>query len=180
MGKRVIIDAIHFNLAIERLCHQLIENHKNFENTAIIGVQPRGIYLANRLCKRLKSILNKSEIKEGKLDITFYRDDFRKNENPLTANETRLNFSIEEMRIILVDDVLYTGRTIRAALDALLGFGRPKDVELLVLIDRRLQRHLPIQAKYVGKTIDSITNERVLVEWKEQDETDKVWIIDKK
>jgi pyrimidine operon attenuation protein/uracil phosphoribosyltransferase len=97
----------------------------------------------------------------------------------LKANQTVINFSLEGKNIILVDDVLYTGRTIRSALDALLDFGRPADVELLVLIDRRLHRHLPIQAKYIGKTIDSINDEKVLVEWQEQGEEDKVWLVHK-
>jgi pyrimidine operon attenuation protein/uracil phosphoribosyltransferase len=95
----------------------------------------------------------------------------------MTTNETDISFSLEDKNVVLVDDVLYTGRTIRAALDALLDFGRPKDVELLVLIDRRLQRHLPIQAKYVGKVIDSIITEKVKVEWAEADGQDKVWIL---
>ena len=95
----------------------------------------------------------------------------------MTTNETDISFSLEGKNVVLVDDVLYTGRTIRAALDALLDFGRPNDVELLVLIDRRLQRHLPIQAKYVGKVIDSITTEKVKVEWAETDGQDKVWIL---
>jgi pyrimidine operon attenuation protein/uracil phosphoribosyltransferase len=110
------------------------------------------------------------------LDITFYRDDFRA-KGSMAANETEIPFSLEEKNIILIDDVLFTGRTIRSALDAMLDYGRPNDVELLVLIDRRLQRHLPIQAKYVGKVIDSIASEKVKVEWKETDGEDKVWLV---
>jgi pyrimidine operon attenuation protein/uracil phosphoribosyltransferase len=140
-------------------------------------VQPRGVFLANRLYKRLSEILKTKKIEYGKLDITFYRDDFRVKGKPMTANETDIKFSLEGKRIILIDDVLFTGRTIRSALDAILDFGRPKDVELLVLIDRRLQRHLPIQAKYVGKRIDSILSEKVKVEWAETDGEDKVWIL---
>ncbi|MCD8529271.1 MAG: bifunctional pyr operon transcriptional regulator/uracil phosphoribosyltransferase PyrR [Chitinophagales bacterium] len=178
MSPRIILGASLFQLVIERLCRQLIENHKDFSNSCIIGVQPRGIYLAQRIRKRLEELTNQF-IENGKLDITFYRDDFRTDNAPLRANETDIPFSLEDKRIILVDDVLYTGRTIRSALDALLDYGRPADVELLVLIDRRLHRHVPIQAKYVGKTIDSIIDEKVKVEWKEQGEEDKVWIIDK-
>ena len=111
----------------------------------------------------------------GALDITFYRDDFRRKDKPLIPSATNLDFSVENKRVILVDDVLYTGRTIRAALDALVDFGRPKDVELLVLIDRKLHRDLPIQAKYVGKTIDSIEEERVTVDLEGQ----SVWITPK-
>ena len=101
----------------------------------------------------------------GDLDITFYRDDFRRRENPLIPNSTQLEFSLENKKVVLVDDVLYTGRSVRAALDALLDFGRPSSVELLVLIDRRLSRHVPIQPDYVGHTVDVIADERVRVEW---------------
>ena len=177
MKPRIILDSSKFALTIDRLCHQLIEQHQDFSHSCIIGVQPRGIYLAERIHSRLQAILKKKDINYGKLDITFYRDDFRQKGKPMTANETDIRFSLEDKNIILVDDVLYTGRTIRSALDAILDFGRPKDVELLVLIDRRLHRHLPIQAKYVGKVIDSITTEKVKVEWAEADGQDKVWIV---
>lgn len=177
MKPRIILDSPKFALTIERLCHQLIEQHKDFSQSCIIGVQPRGTYLAGRIHKRLQAILNKKDISFGKLDITLYRDDFRQKGKPLTTNETDIRFSIENSNVILIDDVLYTGRTIRAALDALLDFGRPNDVELLVLIDRRLQRHLPIQAKYVGKVVDSIITEKVKVEWAETEGLDKVWIL---
>lgn len=178
MSSRIILDASRFRLVIERLCRQLIENHADFSNSCIIGVQPRGILLSERISARLTELTGVA-IETGKLDITFYRDDFRTENAPLRANETDINFSLENKRIILIDDVLYTGRTIRAALDALLDYGRPEDVELLVLIDRRLHRHVPIQAKYVGKTVDSILDEKVKVEWAEQGLEDTVWIIDK-
>jgi pyrimidine operon attenuation protein/uracil phosphoribosyltransferase len=180
MQPRVILDSKKLNLTLTRLCHQLIEQHKDFSNSAIVGVQPRGVLLANRVHKKLTEILKNKAIQYGKLDITFYRDDFRLKAKPMIADETDIEFSLEGKNIILVDDVLYTGRTIRSALDAILDYGRPADVELLVLIDRRLQRHLPIQAKYVGKIIDSITSEKVKVEWKETDGEDKVWIVDDK
>lgn len=180
MQGRVILDSKKLQLTITRLCHQLIEQHKDFSRAAIIGVQPRGVLLADRIYKQLQQILGKTDIEYGKLDITFYRDDFRKKGKPMIADETDISFSLENKNIILIDDVLYTGRTIRAALDAMLDYGRPADVELLVLIDRRLQRHLPIQAKYIGKVIDSITSEKVKVEWKETDGADKVWIVDDK
>lgn len=177
MQPRVILDSKKLTLTITRLCHQLIEQHQDFSKAAIIGVQPRGVFLADRIHRKLKEILPDKTIAYGKLDITFYRDDFRLKGKPMIADETDIEFSLEGKNIILVDDVLYTGRTIRAALDAMLDYGRPADVELLVLIDRRLQRHLPIQAKYVGKVIDSITSEKVKVEWKETDGADKVWMI---
>ncbi|MCB0538592.1 MAG: bifunctional pyr operon transcriptional regulator/uracil phosphoribosyltransferase PyrR [Bacteroidetes bacterium] len=180
MNARIILDATKFKLVIDRLCYQLIENHRDFENTVLLGVQPRGTLLASRIFNRIKEISPKNKLQYGKLDVTFYRDDFRKNSEPLRASEMDIPFSLEDKNIILVDDVLYTGRTIRSALEALIDFGRPADVELLVLIDRRLHRHVPIQAKYIGKTIDSITDEKVKVEWSEQGVDDKVWIVDKK
>src|SRR5690606_38810013 len=158
---RILIESAQFALTVDRLCHQLIEQHKDFSESVIIGVQPRGVYLSTRITERLKTILPKAKIEHGKLDITFYRDDFRQKGKPLTANETDIPFSTEDKQVILVDYVLYTGRTIRSALDAMLDFGRPKDVELLVMIDRRPHRHLPIVANYVGKVIDSIVSEKV-------------------
>ena len=178
MQPRVILDSKKLDLTLTRLCHQLIEQHKDFSNSAIVGVQPRGVMLADRIYKKLSEILKKKDIDYGKLDITFYRDDFRLKSKPMIADETNIRFPLDGKNIILIDDVLYTGRTIRSALDAILDYGRPDDVELLVLIDRRLQRHLPIQAKYVGKVIDSIISEKVKVEWKEIDGADKVWIIE--
>lgn len=177
MQPRVILDTPQFALTIDRLCYQLIENHNDFTDTVLIGVQPRGIHLSNRIYQRLKELKPSLRLDYGKLDITFYRDDFRRRETPLAANETELNFSIEGKKVVLVDDVLYTGRTIRAAMDALLDFGRPQQVELLTLIDRRFTRHLPIEANYVGKKIDSIASEVVRVEWNDQDGADKVWIL---
>ncbi len=177
MKPRIILDNQKFALTIERLCHQLIENHKDFSRTAIIGIQPRGIYLSKRICQRLKAINPKLNFESGVMDITFYRDDFRRRENPLKPSATEIEFSIEGKKVVLIDDVLFTGRTIRAAMDALLDFGRPEHVELLVLIDRRFSRDLPIQADYVGKTIDSIESEHVKVEWAETDKTDSVWIL---
>ncbi len=177
MQPRILLDSKKLTLTITRLCHQLIEQHKDFSNSVIIGVQPRGVFLADRIHRRVSEILKKKNIDYGKLDITFHRDDIRLKDKPMIADETDIEFSLEGKNIILIDDVLYTGRTIRSALDAMLAYGRPADVELLVLIDRRLQRHLPIQAKYVGKVVDSIAAEKVKVEWKETDGADKVWII---
>jgi pyrimidine operon attenuation protein/uracil phosphoribosyltransferase len=175
MKPRVILSNKQFDLTITRLCYQLIETHNDFSDSVMIGLQPRGVFLAKRIHKKLESITGKKDIKCGTLDITFYRDDFRKKD--LIPNATDINFIIEDRNVILVDDVLFTGRTIRAGLDAMLAFGRPKDVELLVLIDRRYSRNVPIQAKYIGKTIDSIASEKVKVEWKETDKEDKVWLL---
>ncbi|MBN4061981.1 bifunctional pyr operon transcriptional regulator/uracil phosphoribosyltransferase PyrR, partial [Bacteroidales bacterium AH-315-I05] len=140
----------------------------------IIGLQPRGIYLAKRIHKILTQITGNKNIMTGNLDVTFFRDDFRRQENPLVPQATQMDFLIEDKKVILIDDVLYTGRTIRAGLDALMHFGRPKKAELLVLIDRRFSRQLPIQPDYTGKTVDSVASERVKVEWRETDEKDQV------
>ncbi|HWC53688.1 MAG TPA: bifunctional pyr operon transcriptional regulator/uracil phosphoribosyltransferase PyrR [Chitinophagaceae bacterium] len=150
-------------ITIKRLAHQILENHINLENTVLIGIQPRGIYLSDQIVAEIKKELPNKKIQYGKLDITFYRDDIRKELH--VANQTDILFSIEGKKVVLIDDVLYTGRTIRAALDALLDFGRPEKVELCVLIDRRFSRQFPIQPDYVGKSIDSIVSQKVKVEW---------------
>ena len=178
MKQKQILDEQQIDITITRLCFQLIEIHNDFTNTVLLGIQPRGVHLAQRVHSKLLEILKKKDVKCGSLDITFYRDDFRQKE--LIPTSTKINFDIENKNVVLIDDVLYTGRTIRAALDAMLTLGRPKDVELVVLIDRRLSRNVPIQAKYVGKTIDSISSERVLVKWKEQDKKDEVLLLTEK
>lgn len=177
MQPKILLEKAKFDITVKRLCHQLIEVHNNFSNTVIIGLQPRGIYLARRIQKELQGILKKAVIHCGDLDITFHRDDFRKKE--LIPTHTSIDFIIEDKNVVLVDDVLFTGRTIRAGLDAMQAFGRPNDVELLVLVDRRFARHVPIQAKYVGITIDSIESQNVKVEWKESDGKDRVTLLDK-
>jgi len=174
MQPREIINTTEFNLVIKRLAFQLIENHTNFEDTVLIGLQSKGVCLADRLQQVLQEINPELKINVGYLDITFFRDDFRRTNKPLIANETKINFIIEGKKVVLVDDVLFTGRTIRAGLDAMLAFGRPSLVELLVFVDRRYKRDLPIQPTYVGKVVDSITSEKVTVEWKEVDGKDKV------
>lgn len=173
MKKQVILDNQQVQLTMNRLAYQLIENHENFENTVLIGLQPRGILVLERLKGLLESITGKP-ITCGQLDITFHRDDFRRREKPLIPSVTNIDFTIEGKEVVLIDDVLYTGRTIRAGLDALMAFGRPKRVELMVLIDRRFQRDLPIQADYVGNAVDALHSERVSVEWKEIEGTDKI------
>ncbi|MDX2361797.1 MAG: bifunctional pyr operon transcriptional regulator/uracil phosphoribosyltransferase PyrR [Crocinitomicaceae bacterium] len=173
MERQVILNSKHFELTINRLCYQLIENHNDFSETVLIGLQPRGINVVTRVKERLEEILGK-EIVCGNLDITFYRDDFRRRETPLIPSATNIDFVIENKKVVLIDDVLYTGRTIRAGLDALLAFGRPSKVELLALIDRRFNRDLPIRADYVGKTVDTLVSERVSVEWEEIEGEDKV------
>jgi pyrimidine operon attenuation protein/uracil phosphoribosyltransferase len=178
MDKQVILNSKHLELTLKRLSHELIESHNDFSDTVLVGLQPRGIYVVSQLKKQLEIILGK-EIICGNLDITFFRDDFRRREKPLIPSITNIDFSLENKKVVLVDDVLYTGRTIRAGLDALLTFGRPSKVELLVLIDRRFRRDLPIQADYVGKMVDSLISERVSVEWEEIEGEDKIVLYTK-
>ena len=160
-----ILENQQVQIIINRLCQQLIENHCDFSNTILIGLQPRGVHLCHRIKNCLESINSKFDLQIGSLDITFYRDDFRRREDPLVASCTSLDVSLENKKVVVIDDVLYTGRSVRASLDALLDYGRPLSIELLVLIDRRLSRHVPIQPDYVGCTIDVVANERVFVEW---------------
>ncbi|HMI60273.1 MAG TPA: bifunctional pyr operon transcriptional regulator/uracil phosphoribosyltransferase PyrR [Puia sp.] len=172
---KTILNEQQLEITIQRLTHQLLENHLDLENTVLIGIQPRGIYFSDRIVQQLKSQVNPASIRYGKLDITFYRDDVRTGLHEL--NQTDIPFSIENTNVVLIDDVLWTGRTIRAALDALLDFGRPAKVELCVLIDRRFSRQLPIQSDYTGKSIDSIITQKVKVYWKEKDGKDEVTLL---
>lgn len=160
---RPILSEQQLGITIKRLAHQVLENNSDLANTVVIGLQPRGIFLSDRIVEEMQKEMPGTIIQYGKLDITFYRDDIRKQLH--VANRTDIPFSIENKRVVLIDDVLYTGRTIRAALDALLDFGRPEKVELCVLIDRRFSRQLPIQPDYTGKSIDSIISQKVKVEW---------------
>ncbi|WP_340152994.1 bifunctional pyr operon transcriptional regulator/uracil phosphoribosyltransferase PyrR [uncultured Marivirga sp.] len=177
MEKRLILDTDLLQITINRLVEELIENHKDFQNTVLIGLQPRGKFLAQRIQKRLNERLNK-DLPLGLLDTTFYRDDFRRRDTPLQANATKIPFIIEDKKVILIDDVLFTGRTVRAALDAMIAFGRPRLVELLTFIDRKYTRDLPIQADYVGRKVNTIKTQRVLVEWTDQGaENDKIWLV---
>ena len=171
-----VLNQQQIHLTIKRLANQILENNADLRNTVLIGLQPRGIYLSDRIVKALSAELNpEQKLLYGKLDITFYRDDVRKELH--VPNQTDIRFSIEGRRVVLIDDVLYTGRTIRAALDALMDFGRPEKVELLVLIDRRYSRQLPIQPDYTGKSIDSIITQKVKVLWEEKDARDEVILI---
>lgn len=160
-GERILLSGPVLQLTIERLCRQLLESHNDFEDTVLIGLQPRGKFLADKVHGFLSDLLPNANIKCGTLDISFYRDDFRRREDPIEVSETRLDFEIENKRVVLIDDVLYTGRSVRSAMDALMDYGRPKEVEFLVLIDRRFSRQLPIQADYIGRTVDSVASERV-------------------
>lgn len=177
MQKKLILDSDLLDITLSRLCQQLIENHNDFTESAILGMQPRGIYLAELIHQKLEKALRK-KIDLGYLDVTFHRDDFRRREIPVKANETRVPFLIENRNVVLIDDVLFTGRTVRAAMDAMIAFGRPKKVELLVLIDRKYNRDLPIAPDYVGKAVNTLASQRVQVEWQAQgNKQNKIWLI---
>ena len=164
---KTILDPYQLSLTIQRLAYEIIERHNNLSNTVLIGIQPRGVFLSDRIAAHIRQLVPSVSIDYGKLDITFYRDDVRTELHE--ANKTDIPFSIEEKKVVLIDDVLHKGRTIRAALDALLTFGRPDKVELCVLIDRRFSRELPIQPDYCGKAIDSIISQKVKVEWDKEE-----------
>ena len=161
---------------IKRLSHQILETHPGLDNTVIIGLQPRGVFLSDRIVAALYQELPADQVVYGKLDITFYRDDIRRELH--VATQTDLPFSIEGKTVILIDDVLFTGRTIRAALDALMSFGRPSKVKLCVLVDRKPSRELPIQPDFSGKEMDTLTPFKVKVRWKENDGVDDVILLD--
>jgi pyrimidine operon attenuation protein/uracil phosphoribosyltransferase len=167
MAVKNILSQAPLRLTIQRLAHQLIENHYPFTDTVIIGIQPRGVKLAERITDVIWQAYPELAFLYGKLDITFYRDDVHKELH--IANQTTIDFDIENKQVILIDDVLYTGRTIRAALDALIDFGRPSKVELCVLIDRRFNRQLPIQPDYCGRAIDTIFSQNVTVDWEKEE-----------
>ena len=177
MQKRTLLDGQKFQITIKRLCHQLIENHNDFSNTVLIGIQPRGSFFADRIQQELSVIIQNKTIKKGNLDITFFRDDFRRKDGLTSASTNTIDFIIEGKNVILIDDVLWTGRTIRSAMDALLAYGRPAKVELLVLIDRRFSRQLPIDPDYIGQQVDSLNSQHVKVSWKETEGEYKVILI---
>ena len=178
MQRRLILNSELLSITVDRLCQQLIENHHDFSDTVILGLQPRGVHFSDLLIDHLKK-LTKKNISYGYLDTTFYRDDFRRRELPAKANATKINFIIEGKRVILVDDVLFTGRSVRAALDAMMAFGRPSKVELLVLINRKYTRDLPISPDYVGKDVNTIESQKVQVDIVEEN-ISKVWLINEK
>ncbi|AXT59795.1 bifunctional pyr operon transcriptional regulator/uracil phosphoribosyltransferase PyrR [Aquimarina sp. AD10] len=179
MSQKLLLSAKEIDIILHRLACQLIESHTHFKDTVLIGIQPRGIFLANRIKEILVDDYQIKDVKLGYLDITFYRDDFRRGEKILEANKTHIDFIVEDKRIVFIDDVLYTGRSIRAALTAMQSFGRPQEIELLTLIDRRFSRHLPIQPNYRGRQVDAINQEKVKVHWDENEGEDAVYLINK-
>ena len=178
MEKKLILGKELLDITISRLCQELIENHQSFSDSVILGLQPRGVFIADLIHQKLCQMTG-SKILTGYLDVTFYRDDFRRRNTPILANETKISFVIEDKNVILVDDVLYTGRTVRAALDAMIAFGRPRKVELLTLINRLYTRDLPVEPNYTGKDVNTLKSQRILVEWEAQGFAENnVWLVD--
>lgn len=173
---KTLLNQHQLHITLQRLAHQLIEFHADFSNTVLIGLQPRGIWFSDRVAAILQEITQK-KILYGKLDITFYRDDVHTSNKIIVPSQTDVSFDIEGKKVVLLDDVLHTGRTIRAAMDALLDIGRPSNVELMVLIDRSFSRELPIQPDYTGQMVDTIMSQKVKVSWMEKDGVDEVILI---
>ncbi len=174
---REIVSPQKFKIILTRLAHEIIENYPSDEALHIIGIQEKGVILAERLIEIIKSKNKRRKIHFGKLDITFYRDDFRLRTKPLKASATEIEFNIDSKRVILIDDVLYTGRTIHAAMSALQDVGRVERLELLTMVDRRFNRHLPIKSDYTGIQVDSLDEAYVKVQWQHQEEEDKILIF---
>jgi pyrimidine operon attenuation protein / uracil phosphoribosyltransferase len=175
---RILLSHSQIDLIIRRFALQLAENHTDLSKIAIIGLQPRGILLAKRIYEKLITLYPHCNSKYGELDNTFFRDDIGRGGEIHLPRPSRIDFNTEGLNIVLVDDVLFTGRSIRAGIDALMNFGRPARVELMTLIDRRYNRELPIAPDYTGAIVDSrSTGEHVRVEWTEND--NKVWLLSK-
>jgi len=174
--KAKIIDQEGFIRTITRLSHEILERNKGSKNLVLIGMRTRGEFLAKRICEKMEEI-DKSKLNLGVLDVTLYRDDFRKRLKQPQVSVTDITFDVNDRDIILIDDVLYTGRTVRGALDALMDLGRPNTIQLCVLVDRG-HRELPIKADFVGKNIPTSINEEIRVWIREVDGEDAVYLID--
>ncbi|MFH1855662.1 MAG: bifunctional pyr operon transcriptional regulator/uracil phosphoribosyltransferase PyrR [Candidatus Omnitrophota bacterium] len=174
---RIIMDELAIERALKRIAHEILERNKSIKNLAVVGIRNKGAYLAQRLVAYMEEI-EKSVVPVGILDINLYRDDLSVIATQPVIRKTEINFDIEDKKIILVDDVLFTGRTIRCAMDALVDFGRPKNIQLAILIDRG-HRELPIRADYVGKNVPTSNNEIVEVMLSEVDKKDQVIIGEK-
>ncbi|MBS4189154.1 bifunctional pyr operon transcriptional regulator/uracil phosphoribosyltransferase PyrR [Bacillus sp. FJAT-49705] len=174
--KAVVLDEQAIRRALTRIAHEIIEKNKGIEGCILVGIRTRGIYLANRLAERIEQIEG-TKVSVGEIDITLYRDDLTKkteNQEPLVKGSD-LPTDVNDQKVILIDDVLYTGRTVRAALDAIIDIGRPSSIQLAVLVDRG-HRELPIRADFVGKNIPTSSSEKIVVELKEVDNVDQVSI----
>ena len=173
MPKKEVVDAVTMKRALTRISYEIIERNKGIQDIVLVGIKTRGIYIAQRLAERLKQ-LEEIDVPVGELDITLYRDDVKDMEEP-ELHSSDVPVSIEGKEVILVDDVLYTGWTIRAAMDAVMDLGRPRKISLAVLVDRG-HRELPIRADYVGKNIPTSKTEEIIVEMEERDGADRIMI----
>jgi len=176
MTPKVLLSSRKIEIILNRLATQLIERYNDFSQVVLVGLQPRGIHLLNRLIKLLENDYRIRNILFGNLDITFFRDDFRRSGKTLFASKSKMDISIEGKSVVIIDDVLFTGRSIRAALTAIDHYGRPIDIHLLVLIDRRFSRHLPIQPDFIGAQVDALDGDKVRVVWKNSKQEDTVFI----
>lgn len=176
MQKKVFLNSNQIDIIINRLVCQLIENHTDFNDTVLIGLQPRGIYLLDKIIDVFSKKYTNKKIIHRNLDYTFFRDDFRRGEKTINPKSSNIDISIENKKIVLIDDVLFTGRSIRAAMSSIDSYGRPKSIELMVLIDRRFKRELPIEANYFGAKIDTIKGDKVSVIWGKEKDNDVVYI----
>jgi pyrimidine operon attenuation protein/uracil phosphoribosyltransferase len=175
--KAKILDKEAVNRSIIRIAHEIIEKNKGASDLCLVGIRNRGVYIARRLAQCIKTIENR-DVPSGSLDITLYRDDLALASGQPLVRKTEIDFDINDKKLILVDDVLYTGRTIRAALDALVDFGRPQSIQLAVLVDRG-HRELPIRADFVGKNIPTSRQESIEVHLEESDGSDEVLIAER-
>ncbi|MDD4953812.1 MAG: bifunctional pyr operon transcriptional regulator/uracil phosphoribosyltransferase PyrR [Candidatus Omnitrophica bacterium] len=175
--KAKILDKEAISRALMRIAHEIVEKNKGVESLCLVGIRNRGVYLAKRLAESIKHIENE-EVAVGALDITLYRDDLTLVSAQPVVHKTEIDFDIDNKNLVLVDDVLYTGRTVRAALDALVDFGRPRSIQLAVLIDRG-HRELPVRADFVGKNIPTAQKETVEVRIEEVDGKEEVVIVEK-
>ena len=176
MPNKILLDSKKIEIILSRLVYELIENHKDFHDTVLLGLQPRGIFLIDKILEVFKRDHPNIKIKSGILDYTFFRDDFRRSEKTLSASSTKIDFSIENKNVVLIDDVLFTGRSIKAAMSSIDTYGRPKSIELLVLIDRRFKREIPIEANYCCAKIDTFKGDRVKVLWGEKLKENVIYI----
>lgn len=173
----VLLDGPSLNRAVTRIAHEIIERNKGIDEVIVVGIKTRGAYLARRLAERIEKIEGKA-IRTGELDITLYRDDLSTKQvnDQAQVQQVDIEYKVSDQKIVLVDDVLYTGRTVRAALDAVMDLGRPSQIQLAVLVDRG-HRELPIRADYVGKNIPTAGHERIVVNLEEVDGQDVVKIV---
>jgi len=170
------MDSHGLDLALTRITHQILERNRDFSRFGVVGMQTRGVFLAQRITRKINEI-EKLSLTSGTLDVTLYRDDYRMALKQPEVKVTDIPFDINGMDLVLVDDVLYTGRTVRAALDAMVDFGRPQTIQLAVLVDRG-HRELPIMADYVGKEINTLPRQEVALKVAEIDGEDSLWLME--